>query len=187
MKPPSASHLATSPSVLASPPMEIAVPTLALRRLAKILHTAAAAGFMGGMAALAVVVFGASAVVGGPGYVALVGVMAKVAAWLIGPSMVLTVVSGLLAMLANPAFYEAGWVWVKALTGVLVLEGGLHVIGPLQDEAKRAAGAIAAAPDPAGAARLLGAEWNTLWVLVAVSVANIVLGVWRPRFSKASD
>ena len=163
--------------------MDIAVPTLALRRLAKILHTLAAAGFTGGMAALAVIVVAAPASTAGPGYASLLAAAAKVAAWVVAPSMVLTVVSGLLAMLANPAFYEAGWVWLKMATGILVLEGGLHVLGPIQEEAKRAAGALAGgASTPAAAAQLMGAEANTLGILLAVSAANIVLGIWRPRF-----
>jgi hypothetical protein len=33
-------------------------------------------------------------------------------------------------------------------------------------------------------ARLLNSEENTLWLLLAVSVANIALGVWRPRLPK---
>ena len=157
---------------------------LALRRLLKVLHTLGAVGFMGGMAALAVVVVGAPAAAQGAGYAPLTAAMAKVAAWVVGPSMVVTVVSGLLAMAANPAFYEAGWVWVKAATGILVLEGGLHVLGPIQEEAKRAASALAGNPE--NVARLMTSEANTLWVLIAVSAANIVLGVWRPRFAMGS-
>lgn len=153
----------------------------ALRRLLKFLHTLGAAGLMGAMAALAVVVVVAPASTGAVGYFASMRAMAKVAAWIVGPSMVLTVVSGLLAMAANPAFQDAGWVWAKAATGVLVLEGGLHVMGPLQEEAKRAASAMAGGAPPADMAALLTAERNTLWVLLAVSAANIALGVWRPR------
>lgn len=156
--------------------------TKALRRTIKFLHTLGAVGFMGGMAALAVVVI--TAPVGASGYAPLIGGTAKVAAWLVAPSMILTVVSGLLAMLMNPAFYEALWVWVKAATGILILEGGLHVLGPLQDEAKRVAATPDAHANPASVASLLAAEGNTLWVLLAVSAANIALGVWRPRLPK---
>ncbi len=158
-------------------------PTIALRRLLKVFHTLAAAGFAGGLAALLVVVLVAPAA-SDPGHGALTAVMAKVAAWVVGPSMVLTVVSGLLSMAANPAFYEAGWVWVKAATGILVLEGGLHVLGPIQEEAKRAASLVAGAPDPKALAQLMASEGNTMWVLLAVSAANIALGVWRPRFMR---
>ena len=155
-----------------------------LRRLLKFLHTLGAAGLTGAIAALAVVMIMAPASVGAVGYVPIMVAMAKTAAWIIGPSMVLTVVSGLLAMAVTPAFYDAGWVWLKAATGLLVLEGGLHVLGPLQEEAKRGVGALAGGSDPASVARLFTAESGTLWVLLGVSVANIALGVWRPRMPK---
>jgi hypothetical protein len=155
-----------------------------LRRLLKFLHTVAAAGLTGAIAALAIVLILAPGSIGAAGYVPLMATMAKVAAWTIGPSMVLTVVSGLLSMAATPVFYDAGWVWIKAGTGLLVLEGGLHVLGPLQEEAKRGAGALSGRLNPADVATLFTAESNTLWVLLAVSVANIALGVWRPRLPK---
>jgi hypothetical protein len=155
-----------------------------LRRLFKFLHSLAAAGLTGGITALAVVVILAPGSVGGAGYGPIMAAMAKIAAWVIAPSMVLTVVTGLLAMVANPAFYEAGWVWLKAATGLAILEGGLRVVGPLQDEAKRAGAALAAGSDAASLAQLLSAEENTLWLLLVVSIANIALGVWRPRLPK---
>jgi hypothetical protein len=150
----------------------------------KFLHSLGAAGLTGAMAALAVVVVLAPGSVGTPGYVPVVLAMARVAAWIIGPSMVLTIISGLLAIAVHSPFQDAAWVWAKAATGLLILEGGLHVLGPIQEEAKRGAGALAAGPDPAGAASLLTSEASTLWVLLAVSLANIALAVWRPRFPK---
>lgn len=32
----------------------------------------------------------------------------------------------------------------------------------------------------------LGSESGSFWVILAVAVASVVLGVWRPRFSKSS-
>ncbi len=150
---------------------------LHLRRLMKFCHTVGAAGFMGGLAALVVMGMAAQAD-GAAGAAGAVGGMARVAAWVIAPSMILTVVSGMLAMAVNPAFYDVAWVWVKLATGILVLEGSLHVLGPLQEEAKRM-GAGAAGGE--GVATLLAAEGATLWVLLGVSAANVALAVWRPR------
>ena len=152
--------------------------TIALRRLLKIAHTLGAAGFMGGMAALLAVLVLTPATDGRAEWVPVIAALAKIAAWVVAPSMVVTVISGLLSMAANPAFYEAGWVWVKAATGILILEGGLHVLGPIQEEAKRGAAALA------GGASLVTAEVNTMWVLLAVAAANVALGVWRPRFMR---
>lgn len=152
-----------------------------MSRLLKFLHTVGAAGLTGAIAAMAVVLTLGPATAGAD--FAVLAALAKIAAWVIGPSLLITVGTGLLAMAATQGFQDAGWVWVKAATGILVLEGGLHAIGPIQEEAKRGAGALAAG-DPASTARLLEVEANTLWVLLAVSIANIALGVWRPRFPK---
>lgn len=133
---------------------------------------------------MAVIFIVAPASISTVGYVPILVATSKIAAWILGPSIVLTIITGLLAMLANPAFQDRGWVWVKAATGLLILLAGLHVMGPIQEEAKRAAGALAGGADPASAARMLAAEVNTLWVLLAVSAANVALGVWRPRFPK---
>lgn len=152
--------------------------TIALRRLLKITHTLGATGFMGGMAALLAVLVLTPAATGRSEWVPVIGALARIAAWVVAPSMVVTVISGLLSMAANPAFYEAGWVWVKAATGILILEGGLHVLGPIQEEAKRGAAALAGGPG------LVTAEVNTMGVLLAVAAANVALGVWRPRFMR---
>ncbi len=134
---------------------------------------------------MAVVAVRASAAIRMEGYGELVGAMAKIAAWIIGPSMVLTVIAGLLSMAATPAFQNTAWAWAKAATGIVILESGLQVLGPIQDEATNSAIARLGAPDPAAAVRLLGAETATLWLLLAVSAANIALGVWRPRLPKS--
>ncbi len=152
-----------------------------MRRLLKFLHTLGAAGLIGGMAALAVMVVWATGSIGTSAYQPLIGAMDRIAAWVIGPSMVLTVIAGLLAIAASPGFQDAGWVWLKAATGVLVFEGGLHVLGPLHDEARRGVEALGGAPALVGAQRLLVDERNTLWVLLAVSLGNIALAIWRPR------
>jgi len=153
-----------------------------MRRLLKFLHSAAAAALMGAAAAMVIVLMFTPASIDDAGYATVVLGMSKLAAWIIGPTMVLTVITGLLAMAVHPPFQDAGWVWAKAATGILVLQAGLHIIGPLQEEAARAANGLAISADAANTARLFKAEINTAWVLLGVSVANIALGVWRPRF-----
>jgi len=155
-----------------------------MRRLLKFLHSVAGAGLMGGVAALAVVLMLTPASVGDAGYASLMIGMSKLGAWVIGPSVVLTVITGLLSMLVHPPFQDAGWVWIKAATGILVLLAGLHIIGPLQEAATRAERGLAIAADAAHTARAFDAEIGTAWVLLGVSVVNIALGVWRPRFQQ---
>jgi uncharacterized membrane protein len=151
-----------------------------LRRLLKFFHTLGAIGLMGAMACLLVIISLAP-----PkslaAYAFMVGAMADVLKWVFLPSMVLTLIAGLLAIAVNYAYHEAGWAWIKAGTGILIFEGGLHVLGPIQDEAKRTAGALASQLTPATMSGLFTSERNTLWVLLAVSAANVALGIWRPR------
>lgn len=151
----------------------------ALRRLLKFLHTLGAAGFMGGAGALAVVFLAQPALTGRAGGDALPAALAAIGTWIIGPSMVLTVIAGLLAIAVHPPFQDAAWVWAKAATGILIFEGALHVLAPIQEDARRGAGALFTGP---GAAEALAGERNTLWVLLAVSAANIALAIWRPRY-----
>jgi hypothetical protein len=119
------------------------------------------------------------------GYALMYGAMAEIATWILYPSLVLTLIAGLLAIAVTNAFHEAGWAWAKLATGVLVFEGGLvYAIGPIQEEAKRSASALTGELDPAAITGSYGAEQSTLWLLLAVTTANVVLGVWRPRFSR---
>jgi hypothetical protein len=107
--------------------------------------------------------------------------MAAIATWVFLPSFVLTLIPGLLAIAVTPAFHNAGWAWIKAATGILIFAGGLHALAPIQDEARLSAEAVAGRLDPATLAGASEGEAATMWVLLAVSTANIVLGVWRPR------
>jgi hypothetical protein len=44
--------------------------------------------------------------------------------------------------------------------------------------------AASGAPDPAQLAEVLRTEWGGLWLLLSLALANIVLAVWRPKFSR---
>ena len=52
------------------------------------------------------------------------GAMAEIATWDFHPSLALTLIAGLLAIAVNPLLSDAGWVWVKLATGILLFEGG---------------------------------------------------------------
>jgi hypothetical protein len=153
-----------------------------MRRLLKFLHTMGAIGLMGAMASLVVLL----AVTPPPGslagYALMRGAMAAVATWIFLPSLAATLLAGMLAIAATRAFHEAGWAWVKLATGILFFESGfVRVQGPMREEAERSAAALAGKVDPATLGGALGAEGATLWVLLALATANVVLGIWRPR------
>ena len=154
-----------------------------MRRLLKFLHTMGAIGFMGSMGALLVLMSLTPPPSSLATYALLRGAMAAIVRWLFLPSLVLTMIPGLLAIAVTRAFHDAGWAWLKAATGILIFAGGLHVLAPLQDEAKRSAGALVGQADAAALEGVSQGEPATLWLLLVVSTANVVLGVWRPRLN----
>ena len=92
-----------------------------------------------------------------------------------------------MAIAFNHGYQNAGWAWLKLATGILIFEGALRVQGSMQDEADRSAKALAGQVDPATLAASLGAERLTLWLLLVIATANVVLGVWRPRLTRHPD
>ncbi len=159
-----------------------------MRRFLKFLHTMGAIGLMGAMACLIVLMIIEPPPASLAGYALIRGAMAAIATWIFFPSLALTLVSGLLAIAANRTFHNAGWAWVKLATGILMFEGGFaYALGPIQEEAERSANALAGHLDPSTLTGSFGAEQGSLWVLLAVATANVVLGIWRPRLTRIPD
>ena len=147
-----------------------------------------AIGLMGAMASLLVLFAVAPPPTALSEFVLIRGAMAAIATWVFFPSLALTIIAGLLAIAFNRGYHNAGWAWVKLASGVLIFEGGfLYILSPMQEEAKRSAAALAAHADPATLAGSLGAERNTLWLLLAVAAANVALGIWRPKLTSIPD
>jgi hypothetical protein len=160
----------------------------ALRRLLKFLHTMGAVGLMGAAACLLVLLSFSPSPTSLTRYASMRGAMGAIATWIFLPSLAVTLIAGLLAIALNRGYHNAGWAWAKAATGIVIFEGGLvGVQGPMEEEAQRSAGALAGQVDPATLAGSVGAERNTLWVLLAVATANVALGVWRPRLTRLPD
>jgi hypothetical protein len=151
----------------------------------KALHEFGAIGMMGSMAAYVVLVATAPAD-SLEGYAAVRRGIDFVCRWILVPSLVLTLTSGLLSIAFNEAYKNAGWAWFKAALGIIMFEGTLLTI---QGSAARAAELSAAAvtsglPATEALAPILRTEWNSLWLMLALCLANVVLAVWRPRFSR---
>ena len=147
-----------------------------------------AIGLMGAMAPLLVLMSIAPPPTSLAEYALMRRAMEAVASWIFLPSLALTLVAGLLAIGLNRGYHNAGWAWVKLATGILIFEFGFAgVQGPMQDEAERSASALAGQLDPATLGTSLAAERSTLWVLIAVATANVVLGIWRPRLTRLPD
>ena len=155
----------------------------------KFLHTIGAIGLMGAMACLIVLLEFVPKPTSISEYALITAAMSGVATWVLFPSLAVTLIAGLLAIALNRAYHSAGWAWAKLATGILIFEGGFtSVLGPLQEEAELSARVLAAgAVDAAVLAVSLAAARNSLWLLLGVAAANVVLGIWRPRFTRLPD
>jgi len=151
------------------------------RRILKILHLLSAAGVTAGLAAHMVLLAG-SPDASLSEYAVLRRNIELVSGWLLVPSMMVCLVSGLFAIAAHAPFQNAGWVWVKAALGIPMFEGSLATIDSVAQRASElSARAAAGEVDAALVSEAVAREWNALWILLALAVAQTVLGVWRPR------
>ncbi len=152
-----------------------------LRLGAKTIHDVASIGFGGALAACLVInqAFDPASA----GFLVARQVHAAIAKYVLVPSMGVVVVSGLVALASTHAYMAAGWAWLKALLGLSVFEATLIVVGSSARQAEIAA-AVAAA-DLATVQARLRSEAFTLWLLIALSIVNVVLAVWRPKFGGA--
>lgn len=155
-----------------------------MRRFFKFLHTMSSFGLAGGLAAYMFVLATTPEISTLEAHASLRASLAMVSKWLLLPSMVVCVVSGLIAMAVHFPFHDKPWVWAKALSGILVFEATLASIdAPAQQAAAATARAVAGEIDPAALATLVRDEWAAWWTLLALSAANVALAIWRPRFS----
>jgi hypothetical protein len=85
-------------------------------------------------------------------------------------------------------YHEAGWAWLKALLGLIMFEGSLFgIAGNAQKASLVAADLVAGVATPELFAEIESIErheWASLWVMLGLSVLNIVLAIARPKFMK---
>jgi uncharacterized membrane protein len=154
----------------------------------KFLHTVGAIGLMGAMLCLIVLLELAPNPTSLAEYALMSAAMSRIGIWIFMPGLALTLIAGLLAIAVNRAYHSAGWAWAKLASGILIFEWGLTaILGPLQEEADLSARALTGEANHAALAASFGAERNSLLALLAVATANVVLGIWRPRFTRLPD
>ncbi len=152
-----------------------------MRKVLKILHTLAACGLIGGLGCYMILL--ALAPQETPAaYADLRHSIAAISNYLLLPSFAIAVVSGLLSMAVHTPFLDKGWAWIKAAMGILMFKGVVTIVGAKADHAAVVSRKLAdGEPVTAVLDTALAYEWATLGVVMALSAANVVLGIWRPR------
>lgn len=160
--------------------------SIAIRKTLKILHTLASCGIIGGLAAYMLLLTVAPQETPAA-YADVRETIAAISNWILLPSLAVVLVSGLFAMAAHGPYLEKRWVWLKAASGILMFKGVLTIVGAKADHAAVLAREVAAGTaTPEALQNALTYEWPTLWVMMILSVANVVLGVWRPKLAAAA-
>lgn len=157
-----------------------------MRRLMKFIHTTGAIGYAGGIAAYMILAnFGPELAVSEE-FARHREALATISRWMILPSLMLVLFSGIFAMIVHHPFLNAGWVLAKAVSGILIFEASLASIdGPARKAARAAAEALAGEIDAVSLAALVNDRIGALWVLLALAAANVALAIWRPRFVRS--
>lgn len=158
-----------------------------MRKATKILHTLASCGLIGALMGYIIILLAAPQDTA----MAYANARASIAAicnYLLLPSLAIALMSGLLSMVVHPPFQNMRWVWLKALLGLSMFEATLGIIGSKASAAASLSAKIAAGEaEQKALADAIGSEWGALTVIMVLSLANIVIGVWRPRLKKSPD
>jgi len=152
------------------------------KRLMKFFHEIGTVGVMGAVATQIVLSHvGASS--SPEDHAVIRQAIAVMCRWLLLPSLLLVLSSGMLAMAINRAFHSADWAWIKALMTPLVFEAVLVAV----DSPARAAAELSsrvASGDASAEAALAEALWHEqggLWITMLLFAAQIALAIWRPK------
>jgi hypothetical protein len=157
-----------------------------MRKTLKFFHTLAACGLIGALVGYGVILIFAPQDTPAR-YADIRFTIDALCDYVLMPSLALALVTGLLSMAVHRPFQEMRWAWIKALLGIGMFEATLGLIQAKADYAAKISAKMVsgeAAPDALDVA--LANEWTALGAIMAISVANIVLGIWRPSFSKRS-
>jgi len=150
-----------------------------MRKTVKIIHTLAACGMIGGLVGYLVLLrFGARATPAQ--YADLRQAISVICDYLVVYSMGVTIVSGFVSMAVHKPFRDLGWVWLKALTAIGIFEATMAAVRTKASFAAEVSMKIASGEAPATALEDIDREWGAVAVVIALAVANVVVGVWRP-------
>lgn len=155
-----------------------------MRLAMRFAHTVAAAGLVGALLAyLLIILFAPKG--SAQSFADARETINVICDYLLLPSLAVALVTGLLSMVVHRPFQEFRWVWLKALLGLSMFEATLGIVGSKANAAAELSAKIAAgAGEQAALDAAIASEWTALLAILALSLANYVLGVWRPRLWK---
>ena len=152
-----------------------------MRQAIKFLHTLASCGLIGALLGYMIVLVYAPQQTAST-YADVRQTINALCNYLLLPSLAIALVTGLLSMAVHRPFQEKRWVWFKAFLGLSMFESTLAIIQSKANYAATLSAKIAHGEASADAlSEALSHEWYSLGAIMALSIANIVLGVWRPR------
>ena len=152
-----------------------------MRKFSKIVHSIASAGLIGGIGCYLVLI-AVAVPESADGYLQMQNSILLVTNWVIVPSLIIALFTGLVSMVVHDPFQDKGWVWLKAGLGVIMFQSLMvSITGRAKEGASIARDVAAGEVSPSVIEAAYSGEWYTLWFIMAVSIANVVLGVWRPR------
>ena len=156
-----------------------------MRKTLKVLHTLAACGLIGGLLSyMALLILAPQETPAA--YADLRASISGLSNYILIPSLALALVAGLLSMVVHRPFLEAKRAWLKAAMGILMFKGVLTIVGAKANYAAAVSRDVAnGAAEAAVLEAALAQEWYTLGAVMLLSVANVVLGIWRPRLRGA--
>lgn len=155
-----------------------------MRKALKFLHTLSACGIIGALFAYMILLLKAPQATAAE-FAGMRASIDSICDYILIPSLGIALVSGLLSMAVHKPFQDLMWAWIKALLGISMFEATLAIVNAKSEYTMKLSAEIAAGADKTKElAEGLANEWTTLWAIMAISVANIVLGIWRPMFKR---
>ncbi len=151
-----------------------------MRKTIKIIHSLASCGLIGGLAAY-MIVLAWSPQASPAQYADVRQTIAAISNYALAPSLGVALFTGLVAMMVQRGFQEMRWVWLKAVLGFAMFEATLAVIQAKANYGYETARKVAEGAETAEAlAAALSSEWTSLYAIMALSLAQVILGVSRP-------
>ncbi|MGL4396398.1 MAG: DUF2269 family protein [Hyphomicrobium sp.] len=158
-----------------------------MRKALKFFHTLASCGLIGALLGYMIVLIYAPQDTA-RSYAEARQTISALCNYLLLPSLAIALVTGLLSMAAHPPFQNHRWAWVKALLGLSMFEATLGIIQSKASTAATLSAKIANGEAGEDALRTaLSSEWMSLGAIMALSIANVVLGVWRPKLARRGE